>query len=301
MNSTLHTYLKLVGAVLAWGGTFVAARLAVADAPAEISALLRFVIASLVLLWILYRRNHGLPRLDRIQLGYVLLLGASGVAAYNLFFFYGLQTVEAGRGALIITSNPLWVALGSILLFGQRFNRWNLLGFVLCVAGVSIVLAKGEPWRLLQSGVGPGELALLGCALSWSIYTLTGKKLMNSAKPLPPLALVAYSCTSGSVILAVWVLSGWILTGGVKLQFDPGWSFSLSILYLALIGTVAAFVWFFQAVSKIGAAQSAVFVFLVPISAILFGAVLLGEKLTVSLVFGGLLTLSGVALVNRKE
>ena len=109
------TYLKLLGAVLAWGGTFLAAKFATLDSSVEMAALLRFITASLALLLILYLRQGYLPRLNARQLYYVVLLGLTGVAFYNLFFFFGLQTVEAGRGALIITSNPIWVIPSSWL------------------------------------------------------------------------------------------------------------------------------------------------------------------------------------------
>ena len=197
------TYLKLLGAVTAWGGTFIAAKFAVLDTSIEMAALLRFITASIVLLILLYSRQGYLPRIDRQQLTYIFLLGLSGVAIYNLFFFFGLQSVEAGRGALIITSNPLLVALGSALFFRQRFLPVNLLGLLLCPLGVAVVLSRGQLSDLVVQGVGRGELALLGCALAWAAYTLIGKQMMVSKSPLDPLTLVTYSCISGSLLLGV--------------------------------------------------------------------------------------------------
>ncbi len=288
------TYLKLLAAVLAWGGTFVAAKFAVLDASAEINALARFVLASLLLLAIVRFQYARLPRLNSRQLFYVLLLGLSGVTLYNLFFFSGLKTVEAGRGALIITSNPVWIALGSAWLFRQRFDSLNLLGFLLCVTGVTIVITRGQPSSLLQGEIGGGELALLGCTLAWAAYTLIGKKQMNSPLQLPPLVLVTYSCVAGSAILLAWNLwSGQAITATVSV------SWVLSVLYLSVLGTVAAFIWYFQAVRDIGAAQASAFIFLVPVSAIVFGTLLFHEPLTQSLLTGSVLIMGGVALVNR--
>ncbi|MCK4707915.1 MAG: DMT family transporter, partial [Gammaproteobacteria bacterium] len=157
----LSTYLKLLAAVTAWGGTFIAAKLAVIDTTVEMASLLRFLTASIALLVILYMRKGHLPRLNKLQLYYIMLLGLTGIAIYNLFFFFGLQTVEAGSGALIITSNPLWVALGSAWFFNQRFHPLNLLGLVLCSFGVAVVLSKGQLTDLFSHGIGIGELALL--------------------------------------------------------------------------------------------------------------------------------------------
>ncbi len=293
MNNLL-TYLKLLGAVLAWGGTFIAAKYAVIDASIEVSALLRFGVASIVLLLILKLQLGRLPRLNTQQLYYIVLLGLTGVALYNLFFFFGLQTVEAGRGALIITSNPLWVALGSVWFFLQRFGWINIIGFLICILGVTIVLSRGHLGILFSQGVALGELSLLACALSWSAYTLLGKKLMNSSSPLQPLALVTYSCVSGSLLLLLW-----IIVSGQPVRLHHSMDLWLSISYLALLGTVAGFVWYFQGVQQIGAASASVFVFFVPVSAIIMGHLILNEALTLSLFTGATLIIGGVAMVNK--
>jgi drug/metabolite transporter (DMT)-like permease len=290
----LATYVKLIAAVTAWGGTFIAAKYAVLYTTVEVAALLRFVTASCALLIILHVKRGHLPRLNAKQLYYVFLLGLTGIAIYNLFFFYGLQTVEAGRGALIITSNPLWVALGSAFFFAQRFRPINIAGLLLCAFGVCIVLSRGHLSQLLVHGVGLGELALLGCALSWATYTLLGKKLMESKSALDPLTLVTYSCVSGSVVLFLW-----ITLNGQPIRVHPSLELLGSIAYLSLLGTVAGFYWYFQAVKKLGASQGAVFVFFVPVSAIILGHLLLDEKITLSLLLGATLIVAGVALVNR--
>jgi drug/metabolite transporter (DMT)-like permease len=293
MNNLL-TYLKLLGAVLAWGGTFIAAKYAVIDASIEVSALLRFGVASIVLLLILKLQLGRLPRLNTQQLYYIVLLGLTGVALYNLFFFFGLQTVEAGRGALIITSNPLWVALGSVWFFLQRFGWINIIGFLICILGVAIVLSRGHLGILFSQGVALGELSLLACALSWAAYTLLGKRLMNSSSPLQPLALVTYSCVSGSLLLLLW-----IIVSGQTVRLHNSLDLWLSISYLALLGTVAGFVWYFQGVQQIGAASASVFVFFVPVSAIIMGHLILNEALTLSLFTGATLIIGGVAMVNK--
>lgn len=290
----LLTYVKLLGAVVAWGGTFIAAKYAVIDASIEVSALLRFSSASLILLLVLRLQLGTLPRLNAQQLYYVVLLGLSGVTLYNLFFFFGLQTVEAGRGSLIITSNPLWVALGSVWFFRQRFGWINIAGLLICSVGVATVLSRGHLAVLFSQGIAIGELSLLGCALSWAAYTLIGKKLMNSSSPLQPLALVTYSCVSGSLLLLIW-----IVISGHPLRIHNTLNLWTSIGYLSLFGTVAGFVWFFQGVQKIGASQAAVFVFLVPVSAIILGILILHEPVTLSLFIGAVLIISGVAMVNK--
>ncbi len=292
----LLIYIKLSAAVLAWGGTFIAAKYAVIDTSVEVAALLRFATASLALLVILYLHQGYLPRLNRQQIFYILLLGLSGVTIYNLFFFFGLQTVEAGRGALIITSNPIWVMLGSAWFFNQFIRSVHAIGLLLSSIGVTLVLSRGDLAHLFSTNIGAGEFALLGSSLSWAVYTLLGKKLMHSESPLDPLSLVTYSCISGSLLLAIWiVLSGQTFSA----KLTP--TLMGSIAYLAILGTAAGFVWFFAGVKELGASQGAVFVFFVPVSAIIMGYIILDETITLSLLLGGLLILIGVYLVNRPQ
>ena len=296
MSNHFFTYIKLLAAVTAWGGTFIAAKYAVIDNSVEMAALLRFIASSLILLAILYKKNGSLPRLSQFQFIQIVLLGLTGVATYNLFFFYGLKTVDAGRGALIITSNPIWVALGSVIFFRQRYHFINIFGLLLCVIGVTIVLSKGHISDLFSTGIGLGEIALIGCGMSWASYTLLGKYLMESKQPLSPLALVTYSSVSGSILLALW-----IIIQGQSLAINPTIELYSAIAYLSIVGTVAGFIWFFDAVKIVGATQSSVFVFFVPVSAIILGYLLLDEKITLSLSIGAILIISGIALVNKRK
>ncbi|MCK4708636.1 MAG: DMT family transporter, partial [Gammaproteobacteria bacterium] len=158
------------------------------------------------------------------------------------------------------------------------------------------VLSKGQLADLFSNGIGTGELALLGCALSWAAYTLLGKQMMMSSKhALDPLTLVTYSCISGSLILAAW-----IILSGHEVRLNLSINLVGSIGYLSMFGTVAGFIWYFQGIREIGAAQGAVFVFFVPVSAIILGYLWLDESITMSLLLGAILILSGVALVNKK-
>ncbi len=288
--STIH--LRLVMATLFWGGTFVAGRLISRELEPFSAAFLRFALASLVLLPILVRREGGLPRLTARQWLAVGLLGLSGVFAYNLFFFYGLQTVEAGRAALIIAANPVFIALFSFLLFGERFTLLKIAGVVISVLGAMTVISRGHLGLLLQGDVGRGELYLLGCVFSWVAYTLIGKRVLSG---LSPLAAVSYSASIGALLLLPFAIE----SGGLADLPTLSNQALLGLLYLSLFGTVLGFVWFYQGVLAIGPTRAGQFINLVPVSGVALGALLLGESLSLSLLTGGLLVLLGLWLTSR--
>ena len=129
------TYLKLLTTMALWGGTFVAGRMLAGVVPPFSAAFIRFVVAGILLLLLLYSVEGSFPRLNRQQLGFVLLLGLTGVFGYNIAFFKGLETVSAGRAGLIIALNPVGIALISALFGGEPLRPLKSLGIVISVVG----------------------------------------------------------------------------------------------------------------------------------------------------------------------
>ena len=291
--TTRSTFIRLVLAALFWGGTFVAGRGISQDIGPYSAAFIRFLLSSLILLPLLVREQSRLPILTRRQLMAVVLLGLTGVFAYNVLFFSGLETVEAGRAAVIIAANPVFIALFAFLLFGEALTPLKVLGIVCSVFGAVVVISRGEPQLILQGGVGIGEIYLIGCVISWVSYTLIGKRVMSG---LSPLTAVTYSAVAGTLMLLPPAVVEGVLTNGSV--FDLKVFGALG--YLAIFGTVLGFVWFYQGVKGIGPGRAGVFINLVPVSGVLFGVVILGERLSWSLLFGGVLVLLGLVLTNRQ-
>lgn len=284
------TYLKLLITMLLWGGTFVAGRLLAGVVPPFQAAFLRFAVAGGVLLLVMYRYEGRLPRLTRRQLGSVTLLGLTGVFGYNVGFFTGLQTVSAGRAALIIALNPVGIALLSALMGSEPLHLVRTLGVLISVAGAILVISNGH-LSLLTQGVGVGELALLGCVLCWALYSVFGKRAMRG---LSPLTAVTYSALAGALFLFPVAAAQGVLTR-VWSYGPKAWA---SILYLAILGTVVGFLWYYQSIKQIGAVRSGVFINFVPLFAMLFGMLLLGEPLTASVLQGGALVIAGAWITN---
>lgn len=287
-------YLRLVLAAAFWGGTFIAGRVLAPLVDPVTAAFLRFALASSLLLGWLYVLRGALPRLSRRQAVGMIILGGTGVLAYNLLFFAGLRSVEAGRAALIVALNPVVIALASVWLFDERLCLRQVTGIVLSLLGAFIVIGRGEPGTLLRGDVGGGELLLLGCVVSWVLYTLIGKRLLHQ---LSPLVAVTYSSVAGTLMLGALVV--WHGGFDLALMADP--TVWVSVGYLAVFGTVLAFVWYYGGVQAIGAGRAGQFINLVPVSGVLLGALLLGEPLTGSLVLGGALVVVGLWLTSRRR
>ncbi len=287
-------YVKLLLMAVFWGGTFIAARVVAQNAGPFSASFLRFSIASLFLVFIIIKLEGGLPRLKRNQIIPVILLGMTGVFAYNVFFFLGLKTVTAGRASVIVAMNPIFIALFAHYLFKERLSRMNVAGILLCVAGAIVVISEGTPLALLRGGLGRGELYILGCVASWVLYSLIGKSAM---KEISPMAAVTYSCMIGGALLFIpaWMEGLFADVAGYR---TVDW---LSIAYLGFFGSVLGFTWFYEGIQKIGASRAAVFINFVPVNAVIIAFFLLGETLDISLITGGAMVIGGAYLTNRKR
>ncbi|WP_299873304.1 DMT family transporter [uncultured Cocleimonas sp.] len=289
-------YLKLLLAMLIWGGTFTSAKMLGNEMDPIISALFRFVLASSALLLIVLFKHGKLPKISKKQFFALLGMGATGIASYNLLFFYGLLHAEASRGSLITASNPVLTAIASIFLFKEKLTPVRLIGLVLCVFGAFLIISKGDFSILFNKGIGIGELAFIGCAFSWAIYTLIGRFISNE---LSSLVAITYASCFGTVFLLVVALIFKplsIVSAVNNLNLTVG----LHLLYLAILATVIGFVWFQEGVKVLGAARAAVFIYFMPVSAVFIAFFVLNEQLSLVLLTGAGLIISGIYLVNRK-
>jgi drug/metabolite transporter (DMT)-like permease len=286
-------YLKLVLTALFWGGTFIAGRYVAQDLPSFTTAFLRFALAAAVLVALTRLTEGRLPRPGRGQLLPIVLLGLTGVFAYNALFFTGLRRIEAGRAALIVASCPAFIAVASAVFLHERPHAAQMLGIPLSMLGAAVVISRGHLCRVAAGGVGLGELCILGCVLCWAAYSLIGKVVMGR---LSPLVCVCYSSLVGALALALPAACEG-LPGHVRRASWANWA---CIAYLAVFGTVLGFVWFYEGVKRIGATRAGLFINFVPVSAVVLGFLILREPMTWSLAVGAVLVLGGVYLTNRR-
>ena len=223
-----------------------------------------------------------------------MLLGLTGVFAYNLFFLQGLRYIGAGRASLIIAFIPICITLLSALFFGEKLNTIKGLGILLSVSGAVVVISRGRVAALIDEGVGIGELYIFGCIAAWTAYTLIGKRLM---KKMTPLVAVGYSAAIGALFLVVPALFNGMIAE-IRHYTPMQW---MNILYLACFGTVLAFLWFYEGVNTLGPTKTSVFINFVPVCTLVLSFLILGEAISPYLIFGAILVLGGVYLTNTSS
>jgi drug/metabolite transporter (DMT)-like permease len=294
-SSDIAVYLNLSAVTMIWGGTFVAGRFLAGSLSPMFAASLRFLLASAALLGFLWLARIPLARPTPRQWLQLMLLGFFGIFFYNLCFFYGLQYINASRASLIVALNPAVIGLASWWLFKERLRRVKVAGIATCIVGAGLVIVSRNPQLLAATpDAWIGDLLILGCVLGWGVYSLFSRELNQT---LGPVQTVTYSILIGTLML--WVVAA--VRGELSWEAldDLGLPQWLSLTYLGVLGSALAYIGYYHSIRKIGATRSGVFIALNPLTAVVFGAVLLDEHLTLAMYGGGAMILTGIYLCNK--
>ena len=294
MKPTKTTYLLLVLVVLIWGNSFVAIKHAVQFlAPMELT-ILRFIPAALIFsVLLLTTRRAAFWRMVRIDWPGLVLLGLSGAVVYNLALNTGESRIPAGTASLIISLNPAFTFILSVLFLRERPTTKKAMGLAIAFSGLYVIVryASGQSGQQIDFSHLRYVFVTMLAPLCWAIYTILGKPLVARH---PPLLVVGGAMLAAVVPLLLLVRPSLI----AKLPTLPP-SAWLSIAFLSLVCTVFAFVIWFRALQSMEASQAASFVYLEPLFGVSFSKLLLDEPITSALLIGAALLIGGVYLINR--
>ncbi|MDI9644928.1 MAG: DMT family transporter [Candidatus Verstraetearchaeota archaeon] len=276
----------LLFTVFLWGTSFIFIEIALEEMPPINLAFQRFAIA--VPLLFLMMRFYGIPIIRGKEWKPLLFLGLTGVTMYHLFQNIGMQYTNASESSVIIASNPVFIALFSHLLLGERLTRTKAAGIAIAFSGVVMVVLRDGVATETPSFL--GDLICLGSIFSWVAYSLYTKKrlLKNSA-----LEITAYSSLFGMVFLVPLALAA----EGLAVPALPiSW---FSLVMLGVFSSAVAYLLWNRALSEIPASEAGSYLFLIPVIASSFAFALLGERLDGLFFVGSALVIFGLLLSNR--
>lgn len=284
-------FSRLIAVPAIWGGTFVAGKFVVAVMSPLMGSFLRYVVACVALLVAAFALEAGLPKLTRKQWFGTFVLGLLGVFSYNLFFMGALDRLPASRAALIIAMNPVITISISALVLKEKLSALRWLGVAIALSGVWIVVSHGDVMSIASAGVGMGELFMLCAVTSWALYTVIGRVMLQG---LSPLGATNYAALWG--VLMLGIVASPHFGELTPAQFE--WRTVISLLYLGILGTAVAFVWYYMSIKRVGASVASIFNNLVPVCGVAISVLLLGEPLLASMLIGGAVAIGGVMMVS---
>lgn len=292
---TPGTALLLTIPPLMWAGNAVVGRLVHDLVPPITLNFFRWVLAFAILLplagWVLRPSSGMWAHWRRFA-----LLGLLGVGCYNALQYLALQTSTPLNVTLVASSMPLWMLALGRLFFGAKVSRPQMLGALLSVAGVGVVLSRGEWTQLLQLRLVTGDLYMLLATLSWAWYSwLLSRRDEPDAIRRDWAAFLMAQVVIGLGWSGLFTAGEWALTPA---YITWGWPLVGALGFVAVGPAVIAYRCWGLGVQRAGPAVAGFFSNLTPIFAALMSAVFLGETpqpfhaLAFALIVGGIVVSS---------
>jgi drug/metabolite transporter (DMT)-like permease len=286
-------YVLLGLTMLFWAGNINVGRYAAGHVPPIALGTLRWIGATLILLPFALPYLRADWPLIRKHAPMLTLLSLLSISAFNTLTYYGLQYTEAINAVILQSTGPLVLVGFTFLLFGERLGPWQLFGILLSLAGVAIVVARGDWDTLLQYRLNIGDFILLAAIASYSLYSA----LLRKRPPLHPMSFVALTMGWGSILLlpflAAEIASGRTIPVDVKSL--------LIVAYVVLFPSLLAHFFFFRGVELVGANRAAPMMYLIPVLATALAIAFLGEELQPFHIAGFALVIGGVLIATRRQ
>ena len=283
---TTTVYLLVTASAFFWGTNFVLAGPVLADLPPLWAAAMRFVLGAALMFIVAGVRREKLLVLLRRHAAAYLLLGTVGITAFNLLFFFALQSTSANNAALIMAINPLLTALLAAAFLGERPTPRHLMALPVALLGVLVVISHGDIGKLVSLSFSHGDLLMLGATLSWAMYNVLTRRYMPQGSAI---ANTSWIMAVGAALLLATAFG----SNSHLHTLDIKASIAMSIMVVG--GTVFAYLFWGIGIARLGAARTAIFINLVPVFAMLVSA-FLGTLPSTAQVVGGLLVLGGVTI-----
>lgn len=290
LRSDRAAYLMLAAMAVCFGGTWVPAAVAVESVPPFTIAAVRFGVASLLLVAWARLANRPLSPIGARDWPMILGLAVTAVAGYNWLFLTGLTLAPASDGAIIVPGlAPVFTVIVASVLLGERIGMRGIAGLAVSAVGLFLIVrpsGEADGTRLL------GDLLFLAGAVLWGIYSVLARM---AGRRFNPVSTTLYGIAAGSVILLPLAL----LEGGTPALASAPIEALAGIGYLAVFGTVGAFVLLNLGVARIGASRASAFALLVPVVGVLTSVAFLGEELGPTTIVGGAVVLIGLWMVEH--
>jgi len=285
-----HILLGMVAFI--WGANIGIIKSAYQDFHPLYFAALRFTASGALILFVVLLKEGNL-RIRRQDWGTVLVIALPGMALYQILWSLGLDRTTATNSALILALQPIMAAVYVDLTKKESVSKREYGGMLLALLGVLLIILKPSARLHFSMETFYGDALTLVAAGCFAVFCSSWSKPL--LKLYSPLRVTGYSMALSSAFLWISVL----VSGPHKPWGQIGLRSWYSFGYAVFLSGIIAHVAWYEGIGSIGVAKTMIYVYLVPVSAVLFNHFLMGEKVYVQQLIGGALILWGVRSVLR--
>lgn len=288
----ITAYIEVTFAVIVWGASFIATKVALRDLAPVTVVWMRFAIGVIILgAAAAIKRQLSLP--TRRDLVYFAVLGFLGITFHQWLQSTGLVTAQASTTAWIVATTPVFIAILSTIFLREKLSWLQAIGIILAAGGVLLVVSKGDVVSLFEGHFGePGDILIMISAVNWAVFSILSRR-----------GLQVHQATQ--MMFYVMVI-GWLFTSALFFSTDTiadishlTWESVLGVAFLGVFCSGLAYIAWYDGLQAVPASQVGAFLFIEPLVAVIVAWAFLGEPLLLSAIAGGLVILLGVRLVQK--
>ncbi|MWC29353.1 DMT family transporter [Paenibacillus sp. MMS18-CY102] len=287
-------YIQLAIAMCMIGSFIVVNKVLSASVPVFVASGIRLTIGAVILNGLLWYWERGYPKLSRRDFLIVFTQSFVGVFLFSICLLYGVKHTSAVESGIITSTTPAAIGIISLLFFKERFNRYQITGIALALAGALVINVYGVLSGSQWGGSLLGNLLIFGAVIGEAIFMTFSKLLSANISPLASAALT--SSISSVLFLPVAIYQA----AHMELANLSAGTWGL-LLYTGVVITVLAILLLNRAMSQIATGSSAVFSALMPVSAVVLSYAVLGESIYWYHGVGIVLVLAGIFSISRQS
>jgi drug/metabolite transporter (DMT)-like permease len=277
--------VRLALLALIWGSSFVWIKIGLRGFTPMQVAFLRVLLAAGVLLLICWLRGVRMPRQPMIWAHFAVAAAVGNVVPFFLFGV-GELSIDSGLAGILNATTPLWTVTLALVARMERLTAVRGAGLLLGFGGALVIFA---PWRSPASVSGAGA-CLAASALYGVLFVYAGRYL--AGRGIDPIVLSTGQLSAATVLSACALPIGWRMP-------EPRADAVGSLIVLGVLGTGIAYILNYRLITDDGPTVASTVTYLIPVAAVLFGMVALGESLGLRVFVGMVVVLAGVGLVRR--
>jgi len=290
MNVSLKGYMLAIITISIWSSTFIVSKVLL-EQLTPVQILVGRSIIAIMTLSIIYPKFKSKSKLQLKEELYFLAIGA-GLGFYFFFENSALKHTYSSNVSLIVSTIPLITGLLSVVVFKKKFfNLKSILGFIFAYTGVGFIILNGRT----LAGIEPiGDFFALVAAFMFSFYTILMHKVQKNYHII---ALTRKVFVYNLIVLLILAL----VTKEAVMIKDIKVNLVGSLLYLGIVASSFAFIFWNKAIELIGSVKTNQFIYLIPVVTTIFSYFILGEVVTYIKVLGAVLILSGLYLSEKSQ